>query len=219
MLLLSAFCMQCPNFNALSIISLLAAIMSLTYSTIAIGGSLAAGRQPGAKYDLDGRSFGSAVLNVFNALGVVAFACELRNQLLHMPDNLAWLGDSGINETEVLPASLLRAIAFIFSRGLDAFIAITVDLLYKHASGARTLLPCSYQILSNLDERAYDKAALHRIQCYGTQNLGPSIVGVLTENVLTKQGYCITYHLSAPLLVCWLGLCSEHFGGDMIIIL
>lgn len=39
--------MQCPNFNALSVISFAAAVMSLTYSTIAIGGSIKAGKQPG----------------------------------------------------------------------------------------------------------------------------------------------------------------------------
>jgi len=37
--------MQCPNFNALSVISFAAAVMSLTYSTIAIGGSISVGQQ------------------------------------------------------------------------------------------------------------------------------------------------------------------------------
>ena len=66
---------QCPNFNALSVVSFAAAVCSLTYSTIAIGGSIKAGRQPDAAYNLDGLSTSAGLFGVFNALGVVAFAC------------------------------------------------------------------------------------------------------------------------------------------------
>ena len=68
--------MQCPNFNALSVISFLAAVMSLMYSTIAIGGSINAGKQPNATYTLGDQSRPAGIFNVFNALGIVAFACE-----------------------------------------------------------------------------------------------------------------------------------------------
>ena len=67
---------QCPNFNALSAVSFCAAVCSVTYSTIAIGGSIKAGRQPDAEYNLDGFSTAGGLFGVFNALGVVAFACE-----------------------------------------------------------------------------------------------------------------------------------------------
>ena len=40
-------CVQTPNFNALSGVSLAAAFMSLSYSTIAFAGSLNVGQQPG----------------------------------------------------------------------------------------------------------------------------------------------------------------------------
>ena len=45
--------MQCPNFNSLRVVSFSAAVMSLSYSTIAIGGAIAIGKQPNAYYNLD----------------------------------------------------------------------------------------------------------------------------------------------------------------------
>ena len=52
---------QIPNFNSLTVVSLLAALMSLSYSTIAIGASIAAGRQADAYYNLDTKSTSDAV--------------------------------------------------------------------------------------------------------------------------------------------------------------
>ena len=45
---------QFPNFHKLSVISLLAAVMSLGYSTIAIGIAGHQGKQPGVVYNMDG---------------------------------------------------------------------------------------------------------------------------------------------------------------------
>ena len=39
-------CTQCPNFNALTLVSLLAATMSISYSTMAFGASVAHGQVP-----------------------------------------------------------------------------------------------------------------------------------------------------------------------------
>ena len=66
--------MQAPNFNALAGISLLAAVMSLTYSTIGIGGSIKAGKQPGTTYNVDGHSLADGIFGAFNALGCVPAA-------------------------------------------------------------------------------------------------------------------------------------------------
>jgi len=43
----AVFALQAPNFNSLSGVSLAAAFMSLSYSTIAFAGSINVGRQPG----------------------------------------------------------------------------------------------------------------------------------------------------------------------------
>lgn len=45
--------LQIPNFNGLRGISFLAALMSLSYCTIAIVGAIVIGKQPDAYYNLD----------------------------------------------------------------------------------------------------------------------------------------------------------------------
>lgn len=65
---------QCPNFNSLRVVSFAAAVMSLSYSTIAVGASIASGRQPTAYYDLHSKDAADIVFGIFNALGTIAFA-------------------------------------------------------------------------------------------------------------------------------------------------
>lgn len=75
---------QVPNFHKLSAISLLAAVMSISYSTIAIGVSAHAGRQPDAVYNLDGFTKADGIFGVFNALGTIAFAYGGHNVVLEI---------------------------------------------------------------------------------------------------------------------------------------
>jgi len=65
---------QLRNFNSLSGISFLAAVMSLGYSTIATGLTIHNGKQPGTVYNVDQFSTADAVLSGFNSLGIIAFA-------------------------------------------------------------------------------------------------------------------------------------------------
>ena len=65
---LSRHChVQIPNFNSLTVISLLAAVMSISYSTIAIGASIAAGRQPDAYYNMNELSTADQVFGEYLA--------------------------------------------------------------------------------------------------------------------------------------------------------
>ena len=77
-------CMQCPNFNALTMVSLAAAVMSITYSTIAFGASVAHGQVPGVQYNLDGYTLPNGLFGVWNALGTVAFAYGGHNVVLEI---------------------------------------------------------------------------------------------------------------------------------------
>lgn len=63
-----------PNFNSISVVSLAAAVMSLTYSTIAWTASLAKGTHKDVDYSLRGETTQANVFNFFNALGDIAFA-------------------------------------------------------------------------------------------------------------------------------------------------
>lgn len=79
---------QAPNFNSLSGVSLAAAFMSLSYSTIAFAGSINVGRQPDAVYNLNGYSLPDGIFGVFNALGTVAFAYGGHNVILEIQATL-----------------------------------------------------------------------------------------------------------------------------------
>ena len=76
--------MQCPNFNALTMVSLAAALMSVSYSTIAFGASVAHGRIPDVQYNLDGYTLANGLFGVWNALGTVAFAYGGHNVVLEI---------------------------------------------------------------------------------------------------------------------------------------
>ncbi|CAK0779930.1 hypothetical protein CVIRNUC_004892 [Coccomyxa viridis] len=79
---------QCPNFNALTMVSLAAAVMSITYSTIAFGASVAHGQVPDVQYNLDGYTLPNGLFGVWNALGTVAFAYGGHNVVLEIQATL-----------------------------------------------------------------------------------------------------------------------------------
>ncbi|KAK1359421.1 hypothetical protein POM88_043895 [Heracleum sosnowskyi] len=61
-----------PNFNSISWVSLVAAIMSLSYSTIAWTASIKKGVQPDVEYSYKANSTAGTVFGFFSALGDVA---------------------------------------------------------------------------------------------------------------------------------------------------
>ncbi|KAL2533312.1 Lysine histidine transporter 1 [Abeliophyllum distichum] len=73
-----------PNFNSISIISLSAAVMSLTYSTIAWTASLTKGVPANVSYAPRASTTTGNVFNFFNALGDVAFAYAGHNVVLEI---------------------------------------------------------------------------------------------------------------------------------------
>jgi amino acid permease len=73
-----------PNFNSISGISLAAAVMSLSYSTIAWSASIHKGVQPDVDYSNRASSTAGSVFNFFSALGDVAFAFAGHNVVLEI---------------------------------------------------------------------------------------------------------------------------------------
>ncbi|KAK3410297.1 hypothetical protein EUGRSUZ_J02298 [Eucalyptus grandis] len=73
-----------PNFNSISGVSLTAAVMSLSYSTIAWGASVEKGVQPGVKYSYRSSTSAGKVFNFFSAMGNVAFAYAGHNVVLEI---------------------------------------------------------------------------------------------------------------------------------------
>ncbi|KAJ7536315.1 hypothetical protein O6H91_12G064200 [Diphasiastrum complanatum] len=78
------FLAQLPNFNSIAGVSLAAAVMSLSYSTIAWGASAHHGRGPGVSYGYPHQTTADTIFNVFNALGQVAFAYAGHNVVLEI---------------------------------------------------------------------------------------------------------------------------------------
>lgn len=75
---------QLPNFDSISGVSLAAAVMSLSYSTIAWGASVDKGKQSGVDYGYKSPSTAGNVFNFFSALGTVAFAYAGHNVVLEI---------------------------------------------------------------------------------------------------------------------------------------
>ncbi|KAL9423737.1 hypothetical protein AB3S75_035762 [Citrus x aurantiifolia] len=73
-----------PNFNSISVVSLAAAVMSLSYSTIAWVVPLEKGVKPDVDYSYNAKSTSDAMFNFFTALGDVAFAYAGHNVVLEI---------------------------------------------------------------------------------------------------------------------------------------
>ena len=65
--------LQLPNFNALFIVSLVAATMSISYSTIGWVSAVADGKAAAVSYAIAGNSTGR-LMGIFNGLGTMVFA-------------------------------------------------------------------------------------------------------------------------------------------------
>ncbi|VVB00873.1 unnamed protein product [Arabis nemorensis] len=73
-----------PNFNSISIVSLVAAVMSLSYSTIAWTATAAKGVQENVQYGYKSGTTASTVLSFFTGLGGIAFAYAGHNVVLEI---------------------------------------------------------------------------------------------------------------------------------------
>ncbi|KAL3147305.1 hypothetical protein ABBQ32_002791 [Trebouxia sp. C0010 RCD-2024] len=82
------FASQLPNFNSLALVSLIAAVMSVTYCTLGWTTALANGRVSDVRYDLDGVTRFEGIMGCFNALGTVAFAYGGHNVVLEIQATL-----------------------------------------------------------------------------------------------------------------------------------
>ncbi|XVE56636.1 hypothetical protein DITRI_Ditri04bG0026500 [Diplodiscus trichospermus] len=75
---------QLPSFNSITFISFAAAVMSISYSTIAWAASLHKGVQPSVKYSPRSSSASGQTFDFFTALGEIAFAFAGHNVVLEI---------------------------------------------------------------------------------------------------------------------------------------
>ncbi|ESQ34152.1 hypothetical protein EUTSA_v10007648mg [Eutrema salsugineum] len=128
-----------PNFNSISIISLAAAVMSLTYSTIAWAASVHKGVHRDVEYSSRASTTPGNVFNFLNAMGDVAFAYAGHNVVLEiqatipstpeMPSKIPmW---RGVVVAYIVVAICYFPVAFlgywIFGNSVDDNILITLE--------------------------------------------------------------------------------------------
>ncbi|KAI0492784.1 hypothetical protein KFK09_027060 [Dendrobium nobile] len=130
---------QLPNFNSISGVSLAAAVMSLSYSTVAWAASGAKGKQPEVHYDLTGKNNADNVFNFFNALGDVAFAYAGHNVVLEIQATIPSSPDKpskkpmwkGVIVAYIIVAICYLPVAFVgyyvFGNNVDDNILITLE--------------------------------------------------------------------------------------------
>ncbi|KAG5609009.1 hypothetical protein H5410_020290 [Solanum commersonii] len=78
------FLSHCPNFNSISFVSFLAAVTSLSYSTIGWGASVHKGISPDTEYGPRASTQIGRMFNGFQALGEVSFAYAGHNVVLEI---------------------------------------------------------------------------------------------------------------------------------------
>uniref|UniRef100_A0A453S0D1 Amino acid transporter transmembrane domain-containing protein n=1 Tax=Aegilops tauschii subsp. strangulata TaxID=200361 RepID=A0A453S0D1_AEGTS len=130
---------QLPNFNSISGISLAAAVMSLSYSTIAWGASLHKGKAENVDYSLRASTTPGQVFGFLGGLGDVAFSYSGHNVVLEIqatipstPGNPSkkpmW---KGVVVAYIIIAACYMPVAFIgywaFGNSVDDNILITLN--------------------------------------------------------------------------------------------
>ncbi|KAL1187627.1 Lysine histidine transporter 2 [Cardamine amara subsp. amara] len=128
-----------PNFNSISIISLAAAVMSLTYSTIAWAASVHKGVHPDVDYSPRATTTPGKVFNFLNALGDVAFAYAGHNVVLEIQATIPSTPEvpskvpmwRGVVVAYIVVAICYFPVAFIgfwiFGNSVDDNILITLE--------------------------------------------------------------------------------------------
>ncbi|KAF5449401.1 hypothetical protein F2P56_029851 [Juglans regia] len=128
-----------PNFNSISIVSLAAAVMSLSYSTIAWAASAGKGVKPDVDYSYTAKTTSDATFNFFNALGDVAFAYAGHNVVLEIQATIPSTPEKpskGPMWKGVLVAYIVVAICYfpvaligywIFGNSVDDNILLTLE--------------------------------------------------------------------------------------------
>ncbi|XP_010531645.1 PREDICTED: lysine histidine transporter 2-like [Tarenaya hassleriana] len=128
-----------PNFNSISGISLAAAVMSLTYSTVGWSASLHKGLQPDVDYSYKASTQSGRVFNFLSALGDVAFAYAGHNVVLEIQATIPSEPDKpskipmwrGVVVAYIVVAVCYLPVAFIgyymFGNAVDDNILITLE--------------------------------------------------------------------------------------------
>lgn len=201
---------QLPNFNAIAGVSLAAAIMSLSYSTIAWGASVHRGPDDLTSYDYKFSTTSNGVFQVFNALGNVAFAYAGHNVVLEI--------QATIPSTPERPSKIPMWRGVLVAYLIVAFCYFGVALLGYWAFGNAV----SDNVLISLDHPVWLIAAANLmvvIHVIGSYQIYAMPVFDMLESVLVKKCHLppgIILRLVARSLyvafTCFVGVTLPFFG-------
>ncbi|XP_042443182.1 lysine histidine transporter 1-like isoform X2 [Zingiber officinale] len=169
---------QLPNFNSISGLSLAAAVMSLSYSTIVWGATLSKGKQEHVEYGYASHTPGGTVLRFLAALGNVAFAYAGHNVVLEI--------QASMPSTPEKPSKIPMWKGVIFAYVLVALCYFPVALVGYWAFGNTV----DDNILISLDKPPWLIAMANMMVCVhviGSYQIYAMPVFDMMETVLVKR--------------------------------
>lgn len=169
---------QLPNFNSISGVSLAAAVMSLSYSTIAWSASAARVREFDVSYDYPDVTTPNMLFGVFNALGQIAFAYAGHNVVLEI--------QATIPSTPERPSKIPMWRGVVVAYAIVALCYFPVALVGYWAFGNSV----SENILISLDHPSWLIAAANLmvvVHVIGSYQIYAMPVFDMMETVLVKK--------------------------------
>ncbi|KAI5079764.1 hypothetical protein GOP47_0005243 [Adiantum capillus-veneris] len=177
---------QLPNFNSIAGVSLAAAVMSLSYSTIAWTASAAKGSHD-ASYDYPSTTTANEVFGIFNALGQIAFAYAGHNVVLEI--------QATIPSSPGKPSKIAMWRGVVVAYAVVAFCYFPVALIGYWAFGNNV----ADNILTTLENPAWLIAAANMmviVHVIGSYQIYAMPVFDMMETLLVK-----TFHLPPGIIL------------------
>ncbi|KAL8533818.1 hypothetical protein ACS0TY_010002 [Phlomoides rotata] len=200
-----------PNFNSIFVVSIAAAVMSLSYSTIAWAAALGKGRDEHVDYSLRGKNTGDNVFNFLNGLGQIAFAYAGHNVVLEIQATLP--------STPEKPSKLAMWRGVFFAYIIVAICYFPVAFIGYYIFGNSV----EDNIMLSLDKPAWLIAAANMfvlIHVIGSYQIYAMVVFDMMETYLVKQvklkpsfGLRFTTRTLFVAFTMFIGMTFPFFGG------
>ncbi|MCO5548320.1 hypothetical protein L7F22_001777 [Adiantum nelumboides] len=178
---------QLPNFNSIAGVSLAAAVMSLSYSTIAWTASAAKGSDD-ASYAYRSSTTANEVFGIFNALGQIAFAYAGHNVVLEI--------QATIPSSPEKPSKIAMWRGVVVAYAVVAFCYFPVALIGYWAFGNQV----ADNILISLENPTWLIAAANLmvvVHVIGSYQIYAMPVFDMMETLLVKK-----FHLPPGIILC-----------------
>ncbi|XP_027348463.1 lysine histidine transporter-like 5 [Abrus precatorius] len=203
---------QTPNFNKLKAVSLLAALMSVCYSMVAFGTSIARGldHHP-SHYGVRSRTAPGVTFDTFNALGTIAFAFAGHSVVLEIQATLP--------STEERPSKMpmWRGVLAAYNIVIVCYLSVATSGFWAFGNSVEDDVLISLEQPSWLIAVANLMVFVHVLGSY--QVFAMPVFDTIESNLVQKLNFTPSRFLrlwNRSLYVCLTGLvamCIPFFGG------